>query len=367
MTRLNAAQPPVLIGIQLSSMPFFAFRGHRDTMFFMKKSDLVFPSLPLLPAIVGPTATGKSDLAIAMARRIGGEIISADSMQVYRYMDIGTAKPSREIRAKIPHHFIDILDPDEIYSAGEFARQAHRFIYEKRKKGIPLIVVGGTGLYIKALEKGLAECPAIPESIQRRLWETYLNEGLSHLYTTLKKVDPATAAGIHPNDRFRILRALGVFETTGIPLSSLQARHGFRNTAFQLWKIGLTYPRDQLYQRINTRVDRMMAAGWLPEVERLLERGYDASLKPMQAIGYRQLVRVIQGNFRLGEAIEEIKRETRHLAKRQITWFRKEAPQQWLCVGAEKIDIVAETLLRQFQESCRVIFQSGPKTNRTHP
>ena len=305
---------------------------------------------PTLPAIVGPTATGKSDLAIALAKRIGGEILSADSMQVYRHMDIGTAKPATEIRATIPHHFIDVLEPDATYSAGEFARQAHRLIQEKIAQGIPLIIVGGTGLYIKALEKGLAECPPIPENIQRNLWERYCNEGLPTLYAFLQRVDPAMAVVIHPNDRFRILRALGVFEATGTPLSSLQERHGFRKTTFHLWKIGLTYPREILYRRINARVDRMMEMGWLAEVEHLLEMGYDVSLKPMQAIGYRQLTQVIQGKQGRKDAIDEIKRETRHLAKRQITWFRKEAPQLWISLGEGNIGAVAESLTHRLRE-----------------
>jgi len=322
-------------------------------------------SASLLPAIVGPTAAGKSDLAIALAKKIGGEILSADSMQVYRYMDIGTAKPSREIRTAIPHHFIDILDPDEVYSAGEFARQAHPLIREKMENGIPLIVVGGTGLYIKALEKGLAECPPISKDIQKKLWDLYLNEGLPHLYGTLQRVDPATAAGVHPHDRFRILRALGVFETTGIPLSSFRARHGFKGAVVRLWKIGMTYPRDILYRRIDDRVDRMMASGWLLEVESLLEMGYDASLKPMQAIGYRQLVQVVRGNLRREEAVGEIKRETRHLAKRQMTWFRKESPRQWICMEGEKIDTVAEILAHRFREACQDPSRSGQKRSRT--
>ncbi len=302
-------------------------------------------SRPPLLAIVGPTATGKSDLALALARKIHGEILSADSMQIYRYMDIGTAKPPKKIREAIPHNFIDILDPDETYSAGEFARQAHRLIREKTRQGIPLILVGGTGLYIKALEKGLVTLPPISREVEATLWETYVNEGLPPLYERLRQVDPVTASIVHPHDRFRILRALGIFETTGTPLSLLQTRHGFRKIAISLWKVGLIYPREFLYKRIETRVDDMIKNGWIEEVETLLEKGYRETLKPMQAIGYKQLVRLIQGKMTRKEAVEEIKKETRHLAKRQITWFRKEPPKFWMTLKGNQVDEMAENLL----------------------
>jgi len=277
-------------------------------------------------AITGPTATGKSDLALALAEELGAEIVSADSMQVYRFMNIGTAKPPKEALAAIPHHFIDILDPDETCSAGQFARQARELIRQKQASGVPIVVAGGTGLYIKALEKGLVALPPIPDDIQTRLWEDYLNTGLPALHERLRRVDPALADTFHVNDRFRILRALGIYETTGTPLSKLQKKHGFRDTTIPLLKVGLTCPRDILYKRIEERVDRMIAAGWLREVQGLLTRGYDETLRPMQAIGYRQLTAVLRGKLELADAIAEIKKETRRLAKRQMTWFKKEAP-----------------------------------------
>ena len=277
-------------------------------------------------AITGPTATGKSDLALALAEELGAEIVSADSMQVYRFMNIGTAKPPKNVLAAIPHHFIDILNPDETFSAGQFARQARVLIRQKQASGVPIVVAGGTGLYIKALEKGLVALPPIPDDIQTRLWEDYLNAGLPALHERLRQVDPVLAAALHVNDRFRILRALGIYETTGTPLSALQEKHGFRDTTIPLLKVGLTCPRDILYKRIEERVDRMMAAGWLREVQDLLARGYDETLKPMQAIGYRQLTAVLRGELELADAIAEIKKETRRLAKRQMTWFKKEAP-----------------------------------------
>ncbi len=304
-------------------------------------------------AIVGPTAAGKSDLALILAERLKAEIVSADSMQIYRHMDIGTAKPSKEARATIPHHFIDILEPDETYSAGQFAREAHALIADKRAENVPIVIVGGTGLYIKALEKGLVELPPIPESIQVRLWESYVNEGLASLYHRLQLVDPATARGVHPNDRFRILRALGVFDATGIPLSTFRARHGFRETTVRLLKVGLTYPREILYKRIEDRVDRMMRNGWREEVEGLLEMGYDETLKPLQAIGYKQLIQVLKGRMSLETAIDEIKKETRRLAKRQITWFKKEAPDYWIDPYEHGLERATDNILTLLQRGDR--------------
>jgi tRNA dimethylallyltransferase len=296
----------------------------------MKSRDRNFTGSQRIIAVVGPTATGKSDLAVALATLSGAEIVSADSMQIYRFMDIGTAKPAKDILSAIPHHFINILTPRETYSAGQFARQSLSLITKKQNAGVPVIIVGGTGLYIKALEKGLVALPEIPDTIQSKLWEDYLNTGLSALYERLGQVDPALAATLHPKDRFRILRALGIYKTTGTPLSELHKKHGFRETAVPLLKIGLTCPRDILYKRIENRVDQMMAAGWLQEVQGLLDKGFDETLKPMQAIGYRQLAAVLRGKMDLRDAIMEIKKETRRLAKRQITWFRKESPDHWL-------------------------------------
>jgi tRNA dimethylallyltransferase len=312
-------------------------------------SEIITGNFPLM-AIIGPTATGKSDLALALAEISGAEIVSADSMQIYRFMDIGTAKPSGEIRMTIPHHFIDILTPDKTYSAGLFSRQAHALITRKRENNVPLIIVGGTGLYIKALEKGLVELPPIPEEIQVKLWEEFINIGGRALYERLQNIDPAIAGDIHPNDRFRILRALGVFETTGVPLSAFREKHGFKNTSFRLFKIGLTYPREILYKRIEERVERMILNGWLDEVKELLKMGYDETLKPMQAIGYKQLIKVLKGRLDLESATNEIKKETRHLAKRQITWFKKEAPHLWINPEESGPHKVADKLLTRIRQ-----------------
>ncbi len=305
----------------------------------------IFPIL----AVVGPTATGKTAFALDLARVLGAEVISADSMQVYRYMDIGTAKPPREIRQEIPHHFIDILDPDEGYSAGLYARQARSLISEKVKKGIPLVIVGGTGLYVKALEKGLVDVPPISKGIEKGLWEAFVTNGLEYLYERLRRVDPVTASRVHPHDRFRILRALGIYETTKRPLSFFHRSHGFGEKPLPLFKIGLTYSREVLYERIEKRVDRMMEEGWMEEVSALLKKGYDETLRPMQAIGYKQLVSVLKGRMETEDAVREIKKETRRLAKRQHTWFKKERPHLWLNFGGGSGEKEAERLIEQIQ------------------
>jgi tRNA dimethylallyltransferase len=283
---------------------------------------------PIL-AIVGPTATGKSALALDLAEEIGGEIVSADSLQVYRGLDLGTAKPGAADRARVPHHLVDILEPDEVYSAGEFARRARAAIDEIAARGRVPIVVGGSGLYLRALLRGLSPLPPGDPEVRAALRSRLENEGLAALREELARIDPKTAARLTAGDTQRVLRALEVECVTGRPLSAWLDEQPFGIQAIAAVQIGLTLPRSILYDRIAGRVVWMMEAGWLGEVAGLLQRGLSPRLPAFQAIGYRQLVRHLEGDGSLEQAIAEIVRETRRFAKRQETWFRKEPDVTW--------------------------------------
>jgi tRNA dimethylallyltransferase len=285
---------------------------------------------PKIILIVGPTGAGKTALAINLARRFNGEIVGADAMQIYRFMDIGTAKPTPAERAASPHHMIDIVDPDEDFDAAAYAKSASGIILQIGDRGGTVFVVGGTGLYIKALVHGLFENGTSDPAVRRRLKQQAESKGTAALTQRLQKIDPAAARRIHPNDTYRIIRALEVFEVTGKPLSVLQQRHGFREKRFNTLELGLSWPRPVLYDRINRRVDAMMAQGFLDEVRQLMARGYGRDLKSMQSLGYRHLAAVVNGDASLSEAVAMLKRDHRRYAKRQLTWFGARRSVHWL-------------------------------------
>jgi tRNA dimethylallyltransferase len=280
-------------------------------------------------AIVGPTATGKSALAMALAERLGGEIVNADALQVYQGFDVGTAKPRPEERARVPHHLLDILEPNERYSAGEFARRAREAIAEIQGRGRAPIVVGGSGLYLRALFDGLSPVPPGDPEVRRELRERLESEGLAALREELISLDPVTAQRLGAGDTQRVLRALEVALVSGRPLSAWTAEQPFGTQGIAAVRVGLTLPRSILYDRIAGRVTQMLEAGWLDEVGTLLGRGFSPSLPAFQAIGYRQLVRYLGGMVSLELAVADIVRETRRFAKRQETWFRKEPAVDW--------------------------------------
>ncbi len=284
------------------------------------------PPAPIL-AIVGATATGKSALGMFLAEELGGEIVSADALQAYRGFDIGTAKPGPEERARVPHHLIDILEPHERYSAGEFARRARAAIAGIQARGRLPLVVGGSGLYLRALFAGISPTPPGDSAVRQRLHERLAEEGLEALTRELERVDPATAERLATGDTQRVLRALEVAEVSGEPLSAWISRQPFGIQRIAADHVGLTLPRSILYDRIASRVARMMDAGWLGEVARLRSRGLDPGLPAFQAIGYRQLARYVkeEEEWSLDRAIAETIRATCRFAKRQETWFRKES------------------------------------------
>jgi tRNA dimethylallyltransferase len=290
--------------------------------------------------IMGPTASGKTRLALELAGIFDGEIVSADSMQVYRHMDIGTAKPTKEERREVPHHVIDVVDPDEDYSAARYMHEAREAIKEIDSRGKKIFVVGGTGLYIRALTKGLFKGPAgVPELRQRFLREAEL-KGKVSLYEELREVDPVAASTIHPNNIPRIIRALEVYHVTDRPISEFQKAHAFKEEEFGYLKIGLRKTREELYRDIEERVDRMVKEGLVREARGLVCMGYSPDLKPMQGLGYKEMVRHISGRCTLEEAVSQIKTNTRRYAKRQMTWFNREGDISWFSPG-EKGEIVS--------------------------
>ena len=279
--------------------------------------------------MVGPTATGKSALAVELALHLGGEIINADALQVYRGLDIGTAKPSLEERKGVRHHLIDILDPNQSFSAGAFVRAARAAIERVRSRGSTPIVVGGSGLYLRALFRGLSPLPPANGPVREALRAELSREGTESLHKRLAEVDPATAERLEEGDTQRVLRALEVWESSGRTLSEWIGERPFDTEILPSLQLGLTLPRTVLYHRISERVREMIARGWLEELETLFESGYEPSAPAFQAIGYRQLAECLAGNRTVEWAVAEIIQATRRYAKRQQTWFKREPGIAW--------------------------------------
>lgn len=284
--------------------------------------------LPLV-IINSPTATGKTKLAMDLAQYFGGEIISADSLQVYRYLDIGTAKPTIEERNEVKHHLIDVVDPDEEFNAAIFTNQAHKIIENMANSRKPVFIVGGTGLYIRALLKGMIETPKVDENIRNFYRSLRDLQGKDYLYNLLQQRDKEAALRIKPNDSVRVIRALEVLEQTGESIVAIQKRHSFRDSNYNAYKIGLKLDRPELKKRIAARTDKMIAAGFLDEVRGLLTRGYGENLKPMQSLGYRQVIDFLRGIQDWEKSVHLIKQETWLYAKRQMTWFAADREIQW--------------------------------------
>jgi tRNA dimethylallyltransferase len=285
-----------------------------------------------LIAIVGPTAVGKSQLALQLAQSLGGEIINADSRQVYRYMDIGTNKPSLAERALVPHHLIDVVDPDEDFSLAIYHQLAIEAVDAIQRKGKLPLLVGGSGLYVWSLVEGW-KIPQVPPNreLRHKLEARARQEGSNSLYQELQNVDPLAAAKIHPNNTRRIIRALEIYRMTKKPPSQLQRQ---RKPGFPTIIIGLTLERSELYRRIDCRVDKMMQKGLVEEVARLLKIGYSFSLPFMSGIGYKQISQYFRGELTLAEAMDKIKYETHRLVRHQYAWFRPSDTRiHWLDAG----------------------------------
>ena len=304
---------------------------------------------PKIVIICGPTGIGKTSVAIDIACAVNGEIISADSMQIYRYMDIGTAKPTPEEQSRVRHHIVDIVDPDENFDAAKFSKRAHEKIVELYNSGIVPLVVGGTGLYIKAAVHGLFDAEAVNLDIRKRLKKESSISGSGLLHKRLAACDPDAADKIHPNDTYRIIRALEMVEATGKPISEHQVDHGFMEKRYRVIKIGLSMERKALYDRINQRVDVMIEKGLVDEVKDLLNKGYSENLKSMQSIGYRHIVDFIKKRLSWDETVRTLKRDSRRYAKRQMTWFKADPEIVWL--GLESMD-EATSMVKAFIAKC---------------
>lgn len=297
---------------------------------------------PQLVILLGPTGAGKSGLAIELAEEFGGEIISADSMQVYRYMDIGTAKPTADEQKRVRHHLIDLVTPDQPFHAALYRILGRKTIDQLSQNRKAIWVVGGTGLYLKTLTQGLFTSPRIDSAIRERLKRDAEEKGGDLMYQRLEQVDPETASSLHPHDLFRIVRALEVFESTGVPISFFRERHRFSEKPYRTLKIGLEMDREKLYHQIEQRVDRMIESGFLEEVKGLIEMGYGPELKPMKSLGYKQMVQFLSDEIGWAEAVRQMKRDTRHYAKRQWTWFRADPEVQWRDASVHRKKIFEE-------------------------
>lgn len=303
------------------------------------------PTLGPIVVVLGPTAVGKSSLGMHLARELAGEIVNADALQVYRHLELGTDKPSAEMRAEIPHHLVDVLNPTEPYSAGDFARSARAAIRDIASRDRLPVVVGGSGLYLKALLQGLSPLPRRDEEVRAGLKARVEREGARTLHAELARVDPETASRVAPRDRQRIVRALEVHAVSGRPMSSLMAEKSPDFVPVDAVRIGLTLPRAILYDRIAGRILDMVKKGWVEEVSALLDRGVDPSAPAFQAIGYSQIVHYILGRTSLDQAIETTVQATRRYAKRQMTWFRRVEGVRW--IPALEIEHQFPILLRE--------------------
>jgi tRNA dimethylallyltransferase len=300
--------------------------------------------------LVGPTASGKTAVSLIVAPQLNAEIISSDSRQVYKYMDIGTAKPTHAERSVVPHYFIDELPPEREFNAGEFGIRGRVMIDEMFARGKTPFVVGGSGLYVRALIDGFFEGPSADPALRKRLYDRIESDGAERLLQELRVIDPVAAAKMLPSNTRRIVRALEVYHLTGIPISILQ--QSLIDIPFTPILVGLEWDRSVLYQRINDRVDEMLSVGLLDEVRSLAERGYAPTLNSLQTTGYMEAFRYMTGEMTYDQMVDLIKQNTRRYAKRQLTWFRHDPRITWFRLdGEHDFQNVARKIVRHFREA----------------
>jgi tRNA dimethylallyltransferase len=293
---------------------------------------------PKVVVITGPTACGKTSLGVDLALSLDGEIINADSMQVYRGMNVGTAKPTIEEQKSITHHLFDVVDPDEEFNAAIYRIKALGVINDICSRGKNCFVVGGTGLYIRSLLEGIFDCPPVDPELRESLRRQCRSQGPRILHERLKGMDPEYAEKVHPNDSVRIIRAFEIIHLTNRFPSDLIKQHSFNERPSDALKLCISVDREELYRRINKRSEAMVKAGLVEETEQLLRKGYSPDLKPMKAIGYRHMVKYLKGDWSLEEATRNLQGDTRRYAKRQLTWFRADQDMVW--VAAEDFETV---------------------------
>jgi len=302
---------------------------------------------PKILVIVGPTASGKTALALSIAKKIPVEIISADSRQIYKYLTIGTAKPGKQELDQIPHHFIDHLEPNQKFNAGDFQEQGRKVISEiLEKKKLP-VIVGGTGLYVKAIIDGFFEQPEISGEVRTLLEHRLVREGKDALFKELQSIDPESASTMDASKFRRVIRALEIFHETGTPISQFHKKHNV-TLMYDAHFFGLNWERSVLYERINNRVDRMFGEGFLEEVKQLKKNGFDDRFQSLQTVGYKEAYAFLRNEISKERMIELMKQNTRRFAKRQMTWFRKEERIQWFDLSSEdQIELIAEKIVDQ--------------------
>jgi len=310
-------------------------------------------TLTPLPVVLGPTGSGKSELAIRVAEAVGGEIVNCDSLQVFRGFDIGTAKVPVAERLGIPHHLIDVIDPAQLFTAGDYARLAETALREIAGRGRIPVIAGGTGFYLRALLDGLSPGPSRDETLRKRLELREENRSGS-LHRILQSLDPTAAARIHPNDKNKTMRALEVRLIEGRPMSALFERGRAPLAGFRPIKLGLDPPRELLNTRLNARTQALFDRGLVDEVRHLLAEGISRSAKPFESLGYKQALQVVEGSLTIEQALESTQLETRQYAKRQITWFRKEQGVYWLAGFGNDPRVQAEALAIVQREGIRI-------------
>lgn len=282
-------------------------------------------------AIMGPTAVGKTQISLRLARELNAEIVNYDSVQIYKYLDIGSAKPTPQEKTEVPHHLIDVLEPDEPNDVARFVYRAHRLIKQIRERGKNIILVGGTNMYLYSLLNGLTPCPGQDAAIRHTLNLITKHHGSQSLHEYLQKIDAESAQRIHPNDSTRLFRAIEVFAQSGTPISTwhkTQRPNGLI-AQYEIIKIGLMRPIQELYTRIDNRVNAMMQAGFLEEVYNLLKNGYSPRLNALQTLGYRHIVKHLQGEYGLNECTQHMKRDHRRYARKQLIWMRADSNIRW--------------------------------------
>ena len=295
--------------------------------------------------LIGTTASGKSSTALHLAERMNGEIVSVDSMKVYRRMDIGTAKPSAEARARVPHHLLDVVEPSEAFSLGRYMTAVDAAFRDIAARGKTILAVGGTMLYVQSLTRGLFEGPSADDAFRKTFRERVANEGLTPAYAELQKIDAEAASRIHPNDQRRIERALEVYHLTGTPISVLQTQWETAESPYDCRVVALRRDRDEESRRINARVKRMIEQGLVEEVRSLLAEPKPLSDQAAQAVGYAEIIAHLKGNLTLDDAIERIKINSRRLAKHQRTWMRRMPEVEWVDIGeGSSIDAVGDSV-----------------------
>jgi tRNA dimethylallyltransferase len=325
----------------------------------MRPADIITAWKPVV-AIVGPTAIGKSRIGIEVAKILNTEILTADSRQVYRDMNIGTDKPTVAEQQGIPHRLIDLVDPDQSFNVGDFRHHATQDISHLHQQGLLPLVIGGTGLYIRTLLRGLCASPPANWLIRNELAQEAKTEGPTFLYERLQQVDPDLAQRLHPNDQPKIQRALEVYRILGTPLSVVHQQHRFDDTPYPSLLIGLTMDRQTLYRRIETRVEWEIHKGLIQETQSLLDRGYHRELGSMKGLGYRQFSGYLAGEYSYEEAVRLLKRDTRHFAKRQMTWFQKEPDIDWIRLDESEIpDQAAKKIVDRIKKFLQT-FENAP-------